>query len=164
VKLVFAYECYADQDVFEFLKQERPGTLKGLHSFGQGEVVNDVFIKGKAQVGMVDEDPGKPHHPHRERVRVISRSDDIEVRRDKSGRCLILLIPALEECFLRSWNGVGLSKLPFDAPELRRRLNTPGGACHQEFRRDLRALHERSVETKRLCFTTELVRVVHDLT
>lgn len=158
--VVFAYECYADGDVWRFLAHDLGLPLLGSHAFSQGEVVNEVFVRGRAHVGMVDEDPGRVHHGLRDTLAVVSSSGDIEWRR-RGDRHLIVVKPELEPCVLRSFARVKLaSLLPQTPRELHRVLNTPDRRKHEIFRRELVEAHglarQRSVTT----FTTELERVV----
>ena len=39
----FAYECFADGDVFSFLQEDCGFSLKGFHAHGQGRVVEAVL-------------------------------------------------------------------------------------------------------------------------
>ena len=71
---VFAYECYADDDVFHFLKDECKLSLRSFHGFGQGEVVNAVFVRQTADIGMVDEDPFSSHHSQRDKAQLVSET------------------------------------------------------------------------------------------
>lgn len=41
---MFAYECFADADVFRFLKESCRLPLEGFHGFGQGPVVEAVTL------------------------------------------------------------------------------------------------------------------------
>jgi hypothetical protein len=101
VTTVFAFECFADQDVFLFLRDERKLTVSGLHSYGQGAVVTSVLTKRRAVVGMVDEDPRSTHHRLRDQMQVILSTSSLELRM-REDRYLIIVKPELEECFLRS--------------------------------------------------------------
>jgi hypothetical protein len=103
VSRVFAYECYADGALFQFLKSVGNVPIRGLHPYGQGEVVNALLIKRTAEIGMVDEDPRSTHHPLRDRMRVVHAIEDFELR-EQEGRYLGILKPELEECYLRAVN------------------------------------------------------------
>lgn len=77
--LRFEYECYADEDVVLFLRDHCRLPPRTRHSFGQGEVVNDLLKKDQAAIGMVDEDPGSSHHPLRDQMEVIQWKLSIEL-------------------------------------------------------------------------------------
>lgn len=162
--LTFAYECYADEDIVAFLRDHCRLPLRKRHSYGQGEVVNDLFRNARADVGMVDEDPGSSHHPLRDKAHVDQRTQDLEVRR-RSGRHLIILKPELEECFIRSMTRAGLPVTIAQTPKaLQELLNIPDHSSHREFRQQLRLLHERAIAKKVPTFITDLERIVRGLT
>lgn len=158
--VVFAYECYADHDVLRFLTQACGLPLRGFHAFGQGEVVNEVLVRRRARLGMVDEDPGRVRHRLRDQMAVVSASTDVEWRR-QGDRHLILVRPELEECVLRSFRRVQLaSELPAMPAELHRLLNLPNRRKHELFQQELATAHRRAQERGASTFTTELERVV----
>jgi hypothetical protein len=104
----FAFECFADREVARFLRLACGLRFKEIHAYSQGEVVNEVTERGRAIAGMVDEDPGRTHHRRRDAMAVISRTDDLEVRRGDN-RHLVIVRPDLETCFLRSMDKLGLN-------------------------------------------------------
>lgn len=160
---VFAYECYADDDVFHFLKDECKLSLRSFHGFGQGEVVNAVFVRQTADIGMVDEDPFSSHHSQRDKAQLVSETNDLALCR-QGNRHLIIVKPDLEECFLRSMQRVRLdSKLPRRAGELRALLNLPNQAKHKLFLEELVALHRESKTRKIGTFVTELENILRGL-
>lgn len=141
---VFAYKCYADKDVFLFLKEERGLPIEGLHGFGAGEVVNEVLIRGRADIGMVDEDPLSSHHAQRDEPQLVSTTENLMVRRRRD-RYLLIVKPELEECFLRSVRLVGLeSRLPNRPADLRALLGIPNNPKHRAFREELSSLYRES--------------------
>lgn len=141
---VFAFECYADENVYRFLREYCALPLVARHEFGQGPIVTGVFVKRTVDIGLVDEDPGRPHHSERDRAELISRSANVEYRR-YGGNHLIIVRPALEECFLRSMRVANLqTELPMKAVELRGLLGQPRGGQHTRFYADLVRLHETS--------------------
>lgn len=157
---LFAYECFADEDVFRFLRDALHFPIRSLHAFGQGPVVHELLVSQRADIGMVDEDPLSSHHRQRDTTEVVSTSDDIMHRR-RGDRHLIILRPALEECFLRSVKRAGLeSGLPSRPAELRTLLNIPGHRVHQRFREELRALHRESQARSVRTLVTELEAVL----
>ncbi|GEM_PF-4006926 len=161
--LRFAYECYADEDVVLFLRDHCRLPPRTRHSFGQGEVVNDLLKKDQAAIGMVDEDPGSSHHPLRDQMEVIHRTEDLEIRR-KSGRHLIILKPELEDCFLRAAKRIGLvTRLPANPKEMQKVLNLPNHPSHQIFRDELGELHKRATAKKISTFITDLESLVRTL-
>ena len=160
---VFAYECYADHDIFLFLRDERGLALRGFHGFGQGEVVNAVFVKQTADVGMVDEDPFSSHHGERDKAQVVSTTNDLILCRQGS-RHLIIVKSDLEDCFLRSMKRINLaSNLPQRVSELRAMLNIPTHSKHRAFREELVALYRESKTRKVGTFVTELESVLRGL-
>lgn len=161
--LTVAFECYADEDIVVFLRDHCRLPLRKRHSWGQGEVVNDLLRAARADVGMVDEDPFSSHHALRDKMKLDHTSTDVELR-SQSGRHLIVLKPELEECFFRSMQRVGLEvSIAPTAKELQRLLNIPNHPSHRDFREQLQALHtaakDRSVDT----FITDLERFVRKL-
>ena len=161
--MVFAYECYADEDIFRFLRDECKLPLRGFHGFGQGEVINAVLVKQTAEIGMVDEDPFSSHHRQRDNTQVVSTTTDLIARR-QGNRHLIIVRPDLEECFLRSMSRVNIeSVLPRRAGELRSILNIPHHPKHQKFREELGALYRASKARPVETFVTELEKIVRDL-
>lgn len=152
----YAFECYADEDVVLFLRDQRKIALQTRHSFGQGEVVNDLLKKTVADIGMVDEDPGSSHHPLRDQMQIVWATDDLELR-ERSGRHLIVLKPELEYCFLAGVRRTALvSQLPSKPKELQRVLNIPGHPSHSVFRQELEALYQAARTRRVSTFVTDL--------
>ncbi len=130
--------------------------LYKVHSGSQGDVINDVFIRRKAEIGMVDEDPGKSHHRLRDEMHVVESRRDVELRR-REDRHLIIIKPELEECFLRSMKRVDLdTKLPKRAGDLQSVLNLPNQPKHKAFQAELAQLYRTSREKNVPTFVTEL--------
>lgn len=156
---VFAYECYADGDVLEFLRVTCGLPLRGDHARSQGNVVNKLR-DGRARIGLVDEDPHGPHHRWRDAMTVVSSTADLEWRRH-GDRHLVVVKPELEPCLLRTFARVQLdSKLPTTPGELHRLLNVPNPRKHELLRRELAEAHQRAVARRVATFTTELEGVV----
>jgi hypothetical protein len=152
----FAVECHADEDVVVFLRQTLHFDVRRHHSFSQGDVINDVFVRLVALIGMVDEDPGKPHHRLRDQMQVVFSGAQIELRR-RDGRHLLVVKPELEACFLDAMRRVGLtSGLGTVARDLQAILNLPKHPKHQIFRGELAALYGQSRARKIATFVTEL--------
>jgi hypothetical protein len=163
VTKVCAYECYADEDVFYFLRDDCRLPIRHLHGYGQGDVVNAVFVNHTADVGMVDEDPFSSHHSQRDKAQLVSETNDLALCR-QGNRHLIIVKPDLEECFLRSMQRVRLdSKLPRRAGELRAILNLPNHAKHKIFREELVALHRESKARNVGTFVTDLEAIIRGL-
>ncbi len=156
----FAFECYADQDVVLVLREECQLPLQKRHSFGQGEVINDLLRNDRAEIGMVDEDPLSSHHPLRDTMHVEEVTPDVEHRR-RSKKHLIILKPELEECFIRSMRRAGVDlTVAGNAKDLQKVLNIPNHPKHAEFRQQLRDLRQ-AAETKHVpTFITDLERIV----
>ncbi len=156
----FAFECFADQEVFRFLKDDLHLPLSGIHSDTQGEVINDLLLRGLARIGMVDEDPLASHHNERDRMKVGSSHEDLEFRwakRDGTTRHLVIVKPDLEECFLRSLKRLGLeSELATDARKLHRLLGKRRTRAHSNFRADLKRLHDEGRKKNTPTFITRI--------
>jgi hypothetical protein len=156
MRLTCAFECYADQDLVLFLREECNLALDARHSFGQGEVINDLLKKAVADFGIVDEDPNSSHHPLRDQMRVVWKTDNLELR-ERSGRHLIIVKPELEDCFLAGVRRVKLeSTLPSKPKDLQRLLNIPGHLAHSVFRQELRDMHRAARERKVPTLVTDL--------
>ncbi len=109
---------------------------------------------------MVDEDPGSSHHPLRDQMEVIHRTDDLEIRR-RSGRHLIILKPELEDCFLRSMRRASLkTNLPLNPKELQKLLNLPKHPAHKTFREELSELYKVATAQRINTFITDLERII----
>jgi hypothetical protein len=159
----FAYECYADEDVFYFLRDGCKLPIERLHGYGQGEVVNELLVRRRANLGMVDEDPLTTHHPLRDRMQVVSTTNDLELRK-RDDRHLIIVKPDLENCFLRGARIARLeSALPTRPQDLRRVLGIPDHPIHQVFRQELNTLHQESKKRGMQTFVTELESMLRGL-
>lgn len=159
----FAYECFADADVFFFLKTYCRLPLDGFHGFGQGPVVEAVLVKGTAEIGMVDEDPLSSHHRERDRTQLVTESPSLQVRR-RNDRHLLIVRPNLETCFLRSMRLVNLqSELGERPTDLHPVLNLPMHPKHRIFRQQLEELHVRARERRVDTLVTELEDAVRNI-
>ncbi len=158
MRTAFAFECFADQDLFLVLRDACGLPLDKRHSYSQGEVVNDVLVHGYARIGLVDEDPGRSHHRRRDSMAVVRRTDDVE-HRSSGGRHLIVVRPDLEQCFLRGMVAAGV-QLPSQLANLERRLadSDPRRSAHVAFREELESLRER-----RGSFVAEIERIVRSI-
>lgn len=157
MKLVLAYECYADRDVFRFLRETVKRSLKDFHAYGQGDVVNALLVKKTVTFGMVDEDPRSTHHPLRDAMRVVRTVEDFELR-ESQGLYLAILKPELEQAFVRASRLLTVeSSLPKDPSSLRRSLLRPNSSLHDSFVQALRQLYRAAREKKQAIFLTELV-------
>jgi hypothetical protein len=133
------------------------------HAGGQGEVINRLLERGTADVGLVDEDPGRTHDRQRGRMAVVSSTDFREHRR-AGERHLIVVKPDLERCFRRSMERLRLeSQLPTQPEDLRRVLGVPGKGVHTRFRAELQALYEASVERRTGSRATDLERIFREI-
>ena len=157
-----AIECYADEDLVQVMAERGGLRLRGLHRYGQGQVVDAVLVRGTADVGIVDEDPGKSHHPARDRTEVVEATEDVVWRR-RGERHLFVIKPDLEACFLRSSKRIGRrpKDLPNEPAELQRMLNRPRpSAEHAAFRRELAILRDDSDRKGKTTFVAELERMI----
>ena len=145
------------------MRDELKLNVRRLHSFSQGEVINDVFLRQKAEIGIVDEDPGKTHHKLRDTMQVVLSKADLELRR-REGRHLVIIKPELEDCFLRSMKRIDVeSELPSDARDLQAILNIGGNKKHETFRQELALLHRASQRKKQASFVTDLENVLRSI-
>jgi len=167
VTVAFAFECFADQEIFQFLRIDLQLPLLGVHSDSQGEVINHLLLKGRARIGMVDEDPFTTHHAERDRMEVLRSTDALEYRRAKRDgipRHLLIVRPDLESCFLRSLNKLGLeSKLARGTRELHRLLGKRRSRYRSVFREDLKSLHSESKGKRTSTFITELEDILRQI-
>ena len=137
--------------------------LDHFHGFGKGEVVNEVLVRRRADVGMVDEDPMSSHHARRDAMELVSETNDTQLRRSKD-RHVIVIKPNLEQCFLRSMKRVELESTLGERPQdLRARLNLPKHSAHKDFRRDLSTLYQVSRARKVATFIIELEEILRKL-
>lgn len=156
----FAFECFADQDVFAFLKHEIGLPLDPLHSYNQGDVINDVLVHKKALVGLVDEDPHSTHHKLRDQMKVEKPSSDVELR-VLGGRYIILLKPDLEHCFFRGLERTKIETKIAEGPrELHQMLGRPHRKKHEDFRSELKRLYDESKKRGVSSFPTELEEIL----
>ena len=126
-------------------------------------MINDVFVKHRAEFGMVDEDPGKSHHQLRDQMHVVESRRDVELRR-REGRHLIVIKPELEECFLRSMKRAGLdTELALNVRDLQAILNLPDHPKHRVFRAELARLYRTSRQKNVATFVTDLADVLRGL-
>jgi hypothetical protein len=158
-----AVECYADEDVIIFARDVLRLPLRRLHSFSQGEVINDLLVRQRAGIGMVDEDPGKSHHQLRDTMSIVYSGTDIELRAHRE-RHLIVIKPELEECFLRGMRRVGLvTNLGSTAHGLQAILNLPHHPKHKMFQQELASLYRESRGKSVQTFVTEFDDVLRPL-
>ena len=137
--------------------------LVRLHSFSQGEVINDLLVRRRVGIGMVDEDPGRSHHRLRDTMQLELENEDIEVRK-RDGRHLLVLKPDLEQCFLRSIRRLHAeSALPAAAPALRAILNLPNHPKHVTFRQELAQVRELGRSQGVATFVTRLEDAVGEV-
>jgi hypothetical protein len=159
---VFAFECFADRDVFEFLKGDRRLPIRPEHCGDQGRVVHAVLVKRDAHIGLVDEDPLSSHHRRRDDTQVVHTTDSLVVRR-QGDRYLIVVKPELEECFRRSISLVKLeSRLRTRPQEMRALLGIPQTAKHRLFQEELAMLYRESKARNVNTFVTDLEQAVRN--
>jgi hypothetical protein len=152
----FAFECYGDQEVFRFLREQLDLALSPRHSYSQGEVINDLLVRRNASLGMVDEDRSASHHARRDSMKVIRSGVDIE-HRCEGDRHLIVIKPDLERCFFNAMNRVGIKPTCAESPgKLHRLLAAPRGRPHHAFAADLRTLLDASRRRSVATFLTEI--------
>lgn len=160
---VFAFECFADRDVFEFLKRDRRLPVRPDHCGDQGRVVHAVLVKRDADIGLVDEDPMSSHHGRRDDTQVIHSTDSLVVRQ-QGNRYLVVVKPELEECFRRSMRLVKLeSRLPAQPQEMRALLGIPNTAKHRVFQEELTMLYRESKARNVKTFVTDLEDAVRSI-
>lgn len=159
----FAFECFADEDVFHVLRTECQLPLVKRHSYNKGEVVKDVLKVDRATLGMVDEDPGSTAPRALGETRRRSISHDLDLR-TKGEHHLLVLKPRLEDCFVRGMALVGLqSKLSTRAEDLHRLLTIEHRSRHETFRQELIALLKASRDQGVATFITDLEDTIRQL-
>lgn len=153
-----AYECYADEALFRFLRDDFGFPLKPVHSFSQGRVVSALLKAGTAEAGIVDEDPLSSHHSRRDRTVLVHETNDVEWRRasEDAARILIVVKPDLEKCFFAALKRVGLKSEWSDASTLHRQLAGPWGTQHAKFQSELSTLHRAATERNTRVFTRDI--------
>ena len=159
-----AVECFADHTVLRFLKEDCAlSMLQDLHVYSQGEVVRAVLIQGLAEVGMVDEDPNKPHHRKRDETQLIAQGVDVDVRA-LGGRHLLIVKPDLERCYLKAVKRLKL-ETGFGGPsEMHAELSRGWQSRkHRDFAKELADLRAVSREKSIPCFVTELEDALRSL-
>lgn len=153
-----AFECFADQDLFLFLKDVAGLPIRKRHSYSQGEVINDLLERDLADIAIVDEDPGASHHRLRDSLPVVETSGDIEIRA-RGAKSIVIVRPDLEKCFLRGMGRLNLkSDLTRAAGDLHRRLAQSNSlhADHRTFREDLARLRQAAHERRTHSFVTAI--------
>ena len=152
-----AVECFADLSLLEFLRDSCG--FKGLvdhHAYSQGEVIKAVFEKGRALAGIVDEDPGKPHHRLRDRTTLVRDGVDVEVRQ-LDGKYLFVVKPDLEVCFLRAFRKTKLSSRFDTASRMHRILGVSSSPReHRLFKEELGRLRDAGAKQNVPIFVSEL--------
>lgn len=160
MKPVFGYECYADRDVFRFLRQATGRPMKDFHGYGQGDVLNALLVKRTIALGMVDEDPRSTHHRLRDSMKVVRATKDFELR-ESQGRYLAIVKPELEEAFVNACKLLGVvSSLPRDPSKMRRALLPPSSSSHNLFVQELLQLHAEATARRQEIFLTELIAMI----
>ena len=94
---------------------------------------------------------------------VVTTTHDLELRR-KESRHLIILKPALEECFLRSMKRANIpSQLPQQANELQALLNIKDHPKHKVFQDELSQMYQISKSQRVETFIVSLEDVIRGL-
>jgi len=100
VKLVFAFECFADEDIWHILVNECGLPLRKRHSESKGRVVTDTLRNFRAHLGLVDQDPGAVPPESLQQAKRVQFEGDVELRTLRDHYVLILR-PRLEDCFMK---------------------------------------------------------------
>jgi hypothetical protein len=126
----------------------------------QGEVINDLLNRDRAQIGLVDEDPRSSHHRRRDGMRIVDDGDFVQLRVDK-GKHLFLLKPNLEECFLRSMKEANIpSALGESFQEVHRKLGAKRSQAHKLFSEELKKMDAQS---RNRTFLNELEKLLTEV-
>ena len=151
-----AVECFADFTLLEFLRDTCGiRALTDHHAHSQGEVIKAVFEKGRADAGIVDEDPGKSHHKLRDRTTLVRPGIDVDVQR-LEGRFLFVVKPNLEVCFFRAMTRTKQSSWFKDASQMHRILGVSSSREHPRFKEELRLLRDAGAKRNVPTFLSEL--------
>ena len=163
MKLVFAFECFADEDIWHILVNECGLPLRKRHSESKGRVATDTLRNFRAHLGLVDQDPGAVAPETLQQAKRVQFEGDVELRTLRDHHVLILH-PRLEDCFMKGMRGVGLrSQLARTADELHRVLGTPSAYRHNLFREELRTLRTQAKRKRIPVFLIDLEKIVRRL-
>ncbi|HEY2728634.1 MAG TPA: hypothetical protein VGK52_01760 [Polyangia bacterium] len=163
MKLRVAVECFADLDLLEFLRDhcDLPN-LVDHHAYSQGEVVKAVFEKGRADVGIVDEDPNRSHHSLRDRMKIIRTGVDVDVH-ELGGRRLLVVKPELEKSFVRAMSRIKQESHFKTSSEMHRVLSSQTSRQHDRFKAELMHLRDAYASKKIKNLVSELADALREV-
>lgn len=105
-------ECKADK---VFLKTIGIEEKIIYHAGGKGRVVHKL-IKCKKEIGIIDEDPGRPQPKKLKQFKLIKEVHNMKILQDENENKLILLNPRLEEWILNITKRYNLKIEKFNLP------------------------------------------------
>jgi len=133
--------------------------LKGIvdhHAYSQGRVIEAVFEKAVADAGIVDEDPGRPHHRLRDQARVVKTGVDVDVL-ELRGKRLCVIKPDLEKCFIGAMKRVKAESWFQNAGRMHQILASSASREHKRFKDELELLRQIEVGKRMSALISELV-------
>ncbi len=146
---MIAVECYADTRLVLTLGATKASVK---HARGKGHVL-DILRDGKADIGLVDEDPGSADYPEMRRYRVSESFGGLRLMRhtEVDGRRVIVVCPRLEEWMLARARSANVDPAEFGLALDPRRLHGCGRYDrHPRFRLFLERLAAADAEVQRL--------------
>lgn len=146
---MIAVECDSDVDLVRFLGVSKKGIL---HAGCISKVVKHLS-EGRADTGLVDEDPKGTHSSEFRNYKPIEQRGGFKLlrHRNKSGKRLIVICPRFEEWLLGRAKAVGLDPSGFGLPADAHALHNSGRYERKPgYRRFLEELLSLDVEFQRL--------------
>ena len=146
---MIAVECYADTRLVSIMGAK---TASIRHAGGKGQVL-DVLRKGRAEVGLVDEDPGSIEYPEMRNYRLMEKLEGIRLLRHTgtADKRVIVICPRLEDWMLERARTSGVDPSEFGLAVNPRALHASGRYDrHPHFPRFIEKLLEVDTEFKKL--------------
>lgn len=146
---MIAVECYADTRLVLTLGAT---TASVNHARGKGHVL-DVLRTGRADVGLIDEDPGSAEYPEMRNYRLTENLKGIQLLRHIGAvnRRVILICPRLEDWMLGRARTCGVDPSAFGLAANPRALHDSGRFDrHPQFRRFVEKLLAMDAEFQKL--------------
>lgn len=146
---MIAVECYADTRLVLMLGATAASVR---HAKGKGQVL-DVLRAGRADIGIVDDDPGSTEYPEMRNYRLVEKFGGLRLMRHGGivGRCVIVISPRLEEWILGRARTSNIDPTGFGLAADPRKLHDSGRYDrHPRFRRFVERLAGIDAEVQKL--------------
>jgi hypothetical protein len=146
---MIAVECYADTRLVLTLGATAASVH---HAKGKGQVL-DILRRGRASVGVVDEDPGSTEYPEMRQYEVAEHAGSLRLWRHRTvaGRRVVVISPRLEEWLLGRSRHAGVDPSTYGLAADPRRLHDSGRYDrHPRFRLFIAELLAIDPEVQRL--------------